>query len=98
MPLPDSIIEVLAVFRPFFTAPTWRKLMTLLTGTLLATAWTLAHVLPVAATQLKENSFLDEQGNITCNTGTCMAQYRCLSITSQETSHVRDGRIRVSFS
>jgi DDE superfamily endonuclease len=36
MLLPDSIIEVLAVFRPLFTAPTWRKLMTLLTGTLLA--------------------------------------------------------------
>jgi DDE superfamily endonuclease len=35
MPLPDPIIEVLAVFRPLFTAPTWRKLMTLLTGTLL---------------------------------------------------------------
>ncbi|HEY7419449.1 MAG TPA: transposase, partial [Ktedonobacteraceae bacterium] len=36
MPLPDPIIEVLAVFRPLFTGPTWRKLMTLLTGTLLA--------------------------------------------------------------
>jgi hypothetical protein len=36
MPLPDPIIEVLAVFRPLFTAPTWRKLMRLLTGTLLA--------------------------------------------------------------
>jgi hypothetical protein len=36
MPFPDPIIEVLRVFRPLFTAPTWRKLMTLLTGTLLA--------------------------------------------------------------
>ena len=36
MPLPDPIIEVLTVFRPLFTAPTWRKLMTLLTGTFLA--------------------------------------------------------------
>ena len=36
MPLPDPIIEVLTVFRPLFTAPTWRKLMVLLTGTLLA--------------------------------------------------------------
>jgi DDE superfamily endonuclease len=36
MPHSDPIIEVLAVFRPLFTAPTWRKLMTLLTGTLLA--------------------------------------------------------------
>lgn len=36
MPLPDPIIEVLAVFRPLFTTPTWRKLMILLTGTLLA--------------------------------------------------------------
>jgi hypothetical protein len=36
MPFPDPIIEVLMVFRPLFTAPTWRKLMTLLTGTLLA--------------------------------------------------------------
>lgn len=36
MPLPDPIREVLAVFQPLFTAPTWRKLMILLTGTLLA--------------------------------------------------------------
>jgi hypothetical protein len=36
MPLPDPIREVLTTFRPLFTAPTWRKLMTLLTGTLLA--------------------------------------------------------------
>jgi hypothetical protein len=36
MPLPDPIIEVLMSFRPLFTAPTWRKLMILLTGTLLA--------------------------------------------------------------
>jgi hypothetical protein len=36
MPPFDPIREVLAVFRPLFTAPTWRKLMTLLTGTLLA--------------------------------------------------------------
>src|SRR5438876_7120495 len=36
MPLPDPIREVLTVFRPLFTAPTWRKLMVLLTGTLLA--------------------------------------------------------------
>lgn len=34
MPLPDPIIEVLATFRPLFTAPTWRKLMILLAGTL----------------------------------------------------------------
>jgi len=36
MPLPDPIIEVLTVFRPLFTAPTWRKLMTLLSGTRLS--------------------------------------------------------------
>src|SRR6516225_5366954 len=36
MPLPDPIREVLTVFRPLFTTPTWRKLMTLLAGTLLA--------------------------------------------------------------
>jgi hypothetical protein len=36
MPLPETIIAVVAPFRPLFTAPTWRKLMTLLTGTLLA--------------------------------------------------------------
>src|SRR5260221_5639050 len=36
MPLPDPIIEVLAAFRPLFTAPTWKKLMILLAGTLLA--------------------------------------------------------------
>jgi hypothetical protein len=36
MPLPQDILAVVAPFRPLFTAPTWRKLMTLLTGTLLA--------------------------------------------------------------
>ena len=36
MALPTSIIEVLAHFRPLFTAPTWRKMMVLLTGTILA--------------------------------------------------------------
>ena len=36
MPLPDPIIEVLTIFRPCFTAPTWRNRMLLLTGTLLA--------------------------------------------------------------
>lgn len=36
MPLADPIIEVLMTFRPLFTAPTWSKLMILLTGTLLA--------------------------------------------------------------
>ena len=36
MPLPDPSIEILTVFRPYFTAPTGRKLMLLLTGTLLA--------------------------------------------------------------
>ena len=36
MPFPAPIIEVLASFRPLFTAPTWKKLMVLLTDTLLA--------------------------------------------------------------
>jgi hypothetical protein len=36
MPLPDPILEVLMMFRPLFTAPTWRKLMILLTGTRLS--------------------------------------------------------------
>jgi hypothetical protein len=36
MPLPEAILTVVAPFRPLFTAPTWRKLMTLLAGTLLA--------------------------------------------------------------
>ena len=36
MPLPEPMRAVLAAFRPLFTAPTWRKLMVLLTGTLLA--------------------------------------------------------------
>src|SRR5258708_2918268 len=36
MPLPDPIREVLAAFRPLFNDRTWRKLMSLLTGTLLA--------------------------------------------------------------
>ncbi len=36
MPLADPIREVLTAFQPLFTAPTWRTLMTLLTGTRLA--------------------------------------------------------------
>src|SRR5258708_23163970 len=36
MLLPYPIIEVLMTFRPLFTTPTWRKLMILLSGTLLA--------------------------------------------------------------
>ncbi len=36
MPLPEPMRAVLASFRPLFTAPTWRKMMTLLSGTLLA--------------------------------------------------------------
>jgi hypothetical protein len=36
MPFPDPIREVLTTFRPLFTAPTWSKLMILLTGTRLS--------------------------------------------------------------
>ena len=36
MSLPRPIIAVLAPFEPLFTAPTWKKVMTLLVGTLLA--------------------------------------------------------------
>jgi hypothetical protein len=36
MPYSDPIIPILAQFRPLFTAPTWKKVMTLLTGTILA--------------------------------------------------------------
>jgi DDE superfamily endonuclease len=33
MPFPDPMREVLTAFRPFCTAPTWRKLMTRFSGT-----------------------------------------------------------------
>ncbi len=36
MSLPSPIIAVLAPFEPLFTAPTWKKVMSLLVGTLLA--------------------------------------------------------------
>src|SRR5947209_17371966 len=36
MSLPNPIIAVLASFEPLFTAPTWKKVVTLLVGTLLA--------------------------------------------------------------
>ena len=36
MSLPRPIIAVLAPFEPLFTAPTWKKMMTLLIGTVLA--------------------------------------------------------------
>jgi len=34
MSLPSSIRAVLAHFEPLFTAPTWKKVVTLLVGTL----------------------------------------------------------------
>lgn len=36
MALPETILTGVAPFRPLFPAPTWRKRMTVLTGTLLA--------------------------------------------------------------
>ena len=36
MSLPSPIIAVLTDFQPLFTAPTWKKVVTLLIGTLLA--------------------------------------------------------------
>src|SRR6266568_8624711 len=36
MPHSDPIIPILAQFRPLFIAPTWKKMMILLTGTMLA--------------------------------------------------------------
>ncbi len=36
MSLPSPIIAVLAHFQPLFTVPTWKKVVTLLIGTLLA--------------------------------------------------------------
>ena len=36
MSLPSPIIAILAHFQPVFTAPTWRKVVLLLVGTLLA--------------------------------------------------------------
>ena len=36
MPCTAPIIAVLEPFRPLFTAPTWKKMLTLLQGTLLA--------------------------------------------------------------
>src|SRR2546421_12628476 len=36
MSLPHPIITVLAYFQPLFTAPTWKKVVTLLVGTVLA--------------------------------------------------------------
>ena len=36
MPCTDPIILMLESFRPLFTAPTWKNMLTLLRGTLLA--------------------------------------------------------------
>jgi len=56
MPLPEAIIAVLAPFRPLFTAPTWRKLMTLLIGTLLAHGRrTVCSALRFSGEQMNEN-------------------------------------------
>jgi hypothetical protein len=56
MPLPETILSVVAPFRPLFTAPTWRKLMTLLTGTLLAHGRrTVCSALRFSGEQINEN-------------------------------------------
>ena len=56
MPTPEAIIAVVAPFRPLFTAPTWRKLMTLLTGTLLAHGRrTVCSALRFSGEQMNEN-------------------------------------------
>jgi hypothetical protein len=62
MPLPDASIEVLAVFRPLFTAPTWRKLMILLSGTLLAKSRrTVAAALRASGNEMTANWSLFHQ-------------------------------------
>lgn len=56
MPLPEAIIAVVAPFRPLFTAPTWKKLMILLTGTLLAHGRrTVCSALRFSGQQMNEN-------------------------------------------
>jgi len=56
MPLPETIVSVVAPFRPLFMAPTWRKLMTLLTGTLLANVRrTVCRALRFSGGQANEN-------------------------------------------
>lgn len=68
MPLPDSIIEVLIVFRPLFTAPTWRKLMMLLTGTLLAQGRrTVAAALRASGNGMAPNWSSDHSGPQPCS-------------------------------
>ena len=42
MPCSDPIIALLEPFRPLFTAPTWKKMLVLLRGTLLARGSTAA--------------------------------------------------------
>lgn len=57
MPLPEAIIAVVAPFRPLLTAPTWRKLMTLLKETLLAHGRrTVCSTLRFSGEQMNENS------------------------------------------
>jgi hypothetical protein len=62
MPLPDPLIEVLTVFRPLFTAPTWRKLMILLTGTRLSRGQrTVAAALRATGNEMAGNWSLFQQ-------------------------------------
>ena len=62
MPLSDPIIEVLTVFRPLFTAPMWRKLMILLTGTLLTRGqFTVAAALCATGNEMAGNWSLFHQ-------------------------------------
>jgi hypothetical protein len=56
MLLPEAIITVLAPFQPLFTTATWRKLMMLLVGTLLAHGRrTVCSALRFSGEQMNEN-------------------------------------------
>jgi hypothetical protein len=56
MPLPETILAVVAPFRPLFTAPMWRKLMLFLTETLLAHGHrTVCSALKFSGEQMNEN-------------------------------------------
>jgi hypothetical protein len=90
MPLPDPIREVLAAFGPLFTAPTWRKLMTLLTGTLVAHGRrTVAAALRHTGNEVETNFSTFHQGRESC---VLVATGREPSTVHHDCENLRAGR------
>lgn len=97
MPLPEVILTVVAPFRPLFTAPTWRKLMTLLTGTLLAHGRrTVCSALRLSGEQSASNWSLYHQV-LNRARWSPLAASRCLLLLIVETLLPKDAPVEIAI-